>query len=147
VAPWLVIGPALHPKQYRRLSDLGVTHVVDLRAEAHDDHERLHASGIEWRRLAIIDRAAPTTEQVRELLAWLEERGDAVVYLHCQGGLGRAPTMAVALLVARGFTPTEALSLVRAARPEIEPTEVQRAWVEALQLAAEMPEPRRASEA
>jgi protein-tyrosine phosphatase len=139
VAPWLLIGPALHRRDYRELATLEVTHVVDLRAEASDDTEaaRLRAAGIVWHHAPIADRMAPSFDAFGALLEWLNEARDVagnemVLYVHCEGGVGRTPTVATALLMATGFSLPDAMRLVRAARPESAPTEEQQRWLESL---------------
>jgi protein-tyrosine phosphatase len=52
------------------------------------------------------------------------------VYVHCAGGVGRAPTMAAAYLVSTGLATEEAWALIRRKRPFIKPTEAQRAALE-----------------
>lgn len=137
VAPWLLIGPVLHPSDYRQLASFDVTHVVDLRAEDIDDSERLGEAGIVWHHLPIEDRMAPTVDSLGSLLQWLNDARDSAgdrmtLYVHCQGGVGRTPTVATALLMATGFSLPDAMRLVRAARPESAPTEEQQQWLESL---------------
>lgn len=131
VAPWLLIGPALLPEDYRRLADRGATHVLDLRAERLDDAGAFRALGIEWHNVAVHDRCAPSVGQLHGLLDWIDEevRPDGVLYMHCEGGLGRTPTVAIALLLQQGYSLPEAHRMVLAARPEISPTGEQREWI------------------
>lgn len=132
VAPWLLIGPALRDEDYPSLRQFGVTHVVDLRAEHSDDPAFMKSLGYRWRRVTIRDREAPTAEQVDELVRWLDTHPakDEALYLHCEGGLGRAPTVAMALLIRQRFSVSEAWGMVTTARAEASPTAVQRAWLE-----------------
>jgi protein-tyrosine phosphatase len=134
VRPWLQVGGALAPEDYERLQAAGVTHVVDLREDAEVDAgvEQLATFGIERRQVPVPNRKAPTTQQVLEVLDWLPSDG-ASVYVHCQGGFGRAGTMAVGLLVQSGRTVEEAEREVRASRPEININDAQRAWLEELE--------------
>lgn len=131
VAPWLFIGPALGDRAYATLAEVGVTHVLDLRSEASDDPELMKSLGLSWRRVPIDDRVAPSAEQLAEVVAWLEPTGSEspVVYVHCEGGLGRAPTIAIALLMGRGFTRAEAHQFVVTARSVAAPTSAQDAWL------------------
>ena len=131
VAPWLLIGPALLPEDYARLTERGVTHVLDLRAEHFDDVATIRRLGMEWRNLAIHDRLAPSIDQLHEVLDWIDDevRPDGVLYMHCEGGLGRTPTVAIALLLQQGYSMPEAHRMVLAARPEIAPTGPQRDWL------------------
>jgi protein-tyrosine phosphatase len=41
------------------------------------------------------------------------------VYIHCAGGVGRAPTLAAAYFITQGMTLDEALALIRRTRPFI----------------------------
>lgn len=138
VAPWLLIGPALDATRYAALADAGVTHVLDLRSEASDDPELMKSLGLEWRRVPIDDLVAPRAEQLAEIVEWLEAPGEdqPVVYVHCQGGLGRAPTIAIALLLRRGFTRAEAHRFVLTARSVAAPTRAQDDWLTEIELRA-----------
>lgn len=131
VASWLLIGPALDASEYAMLAAAGVTHVLDLRSEASDDPELMKSLGLAWRRVPIDDRVAPTSEQLAEIVDWLEPRqqDEPVVYVHCEGGLGRSPTIAIALLMRRGFTRAEAHRFVVTARTVASPTAAQDAWL------------------
>ena len=51
------------------------------------------------------------------------------VYLHCRGGIGRTPTVAIALLMQRDLTLAEAHRMVLTARPETSPTPPQLDWL------------------
>ena len=131
MAPWLLVGPALDAAGYAHLAHVGVTHVLDLRSEDSDDPGMMESLGLSWRRVPIDDRAAPTPDQLAEITAWLEsaEAGVATVYIHCQGGLGRSPTVATALLMQKGFSRAESHRLVFGARSVAAPTEDQAAWL------------------
>lgn len=139
VAPGLLIGPALDGSEYAALVEAGVTHVLDLRSERSDDPELMKSLGLEWRRVPIDDLVAPRAEQLTEIVEWLQAtpgEHEPVVYVHCQGGLGRAPTIAIALLMGRGFTRAEAHRFVVTARSVAAPTPAQDAWLTELELKA-----------
>ncbi len=130
VAPWLYLGPALDAAGYRQLTADGVTHVLDLRDEASDDPAVMRSLNLEWRRVPITDRAAPTAEQLADINAWLDAADEQpVVYVHCEGGLGRSPTISIALLMQRGFTRSEAHRFVLTARSVAAPTPDQELWL------------------
>ena len=136
VAPWLYIGPELLIDQYAELRRRGVTHVVDLREEGSDDADSLIALGFRWRRIPVLDRRAPTDAQLADLIAWLDADADPnvdqAVYVHCHAGLGRTPTVAIALLMQHDLTLAEAQRMVLAARPEAAPTTRQLEWLDLL---------------
>ena len=41
------------------------------------------------------------------------------MYIHCAGGIGRAPTMAAAYLIAEGLSVDEAITYIKRVRPYI----------------------------
>jgi protein-tyrosine phosphatase len=130
IAPWLVLGSALSPAGYKELARAGITHVLDLRSEASDDPALMRRLGLGWRRVPVEDRAAPTTAQLDEIERWLHSGDpDPVLYVHCEGGLGRSPTIAIALLMRRGFARAEAHRFVLTARSVAAPTSQQLAWL------------------
>jgi protein-tyrosine phosphatase/nicotinamidase-related amidase len=91
------------------------------------------ARGIEWRRIAVRDQAAPSLEEARDAVAWLDAALDAGrdAVVHCMGGLGRSGLVAACALVARGATPAQAIEHVRAARgPRAVETPDQERFVE-----------------
>jgi len=132
VNEWLHLGGAVPAGEYGRFADSGITHVVDLRedSEVDTDLARLEALGIARRQVPVPNFGAPTAEQLTEIAEWLESQGDdAVVYVHCGGGFGRAATMAVGLLMLEGLGVDEAVQQVRAVRPEIRINDAQLAWL------------------
>lgn len=137
VAPWLLIGPDLLLDQYEELRRRGVTHVLDLRDEGSDDAGALEAMGFRWLRIPVADRHAPSDDQLTELVLWLDSDADPNVdqalYVHCHAGLGRTPTIAMALLMQHDLSLAEAHRMVLAARPESAPTPRQLEWLRALQ--------------
>lgn len=130
----LHIGGAIPADEYHRLAEAGVTHVVDLR-EAHEvDESRLAELSADRKHVPVPNHGAPTLQQLKDVGAWLAEQGDdATLYVHCQGGFGRASTMVIGLLVQQGTSVAEAEEQVRAARPEIRLNDEQRAWLRAVE--------------
>lgn len=82
--------------------------------------------------IPIKNRAAPTQVQldfgvaVLEKLVALRKK----VYVHCQNGHGRAPTLVAAYLIQQGKTATEAINFIKSKRPTIHLEEVQRLALE-----------------
>lgn len=96
--------------------------------------EAVKARGIEWLHFPIRDLGIPTDDAMArwvaistQLHATLERGGRVLV--HCRGGLGRAGTIAALLLVERGGSAPQAISVVRAMRPGAIETEEQERWV------------------
>ena len=90
--------------------------------------------GFRWSRFSVSDRAAPTERQFEQLVEWLDfERDretDLVLYLHCEGALGRSPTVAAAPPMRQGLSLVEAFRMVKAARPEVALADEQRWWLD-----------------
>ena len=142
IAPWLLVGPALDRAAYLELAQEGVTHVIDLRAEGSDDPDPAHALGLKWLGIPVVDRYPPTDEQFEQLADWLKTSGpDPVVYIHCQGGLERSPTVAIALLMRAGYDPSEARAAVVRDHPRARPTPAQEDWLSRVAASSMEPSP------
>lgn len=90
--------------------------------------------GIEFFSLPIVDRGVPAPGADVQLLIseldWRLSSGKNIV-VHCRQGIGRAPLLAIALLIERGLRPSDAIALVSVARQATVPETVeQRAWLE-----------------
>ncbi len=119
VTPSLYVGGQYWQRGRRRLEQWGVTGTVNMRAE-HDD--ALHGLVLaEYCHLPTVDDEAPSMDDLRRGVAFIERvvAQGGKVYIHCAGGIGRAPTMAAAYLVAQGQSVDEAIDTIRRARPFI----------------------------
>lgn len=82
--------------------------------------EYARAVGMEVRRFPIPDMGIPASR--KRFLALVDDlrariaAGDKVV-VHCRGGLGRAGTLAAAILIRGGVRPDDAIRTVRSVRP------------------------------
>jgi len=125
VSPGLWIGGRVEARAFPP----GITDVVDLVAEYPAPRWLRALPG--YRNLPILDGAEPPSrEAFLDVVSDLRDvSGDVLV--HCDSGRGRAPTMAAALLIARGLAPDveSALALVRAGRPVSSPTGVDVAFL------------------
>jgi hypothetical protein len=119
----------------------GVHLVVDLTAESSAPAALRALPG--YRNLPVLDGATPPDDVV--VLALLDEIAAArgAVVIHCDSGVGRAPTLAALALLRIGIVSDleAALGLVRAGRPMARPTSVDRRF-----LARLAPQLRRAEE-
>ncbi len=140
IADDLAIGGRILDDEWPVLAKAGVAAVVDCRAEACDPVDLLKGFGIAFHRLPTRDSGDFTPEQVVDGVNWIEEQRAAGrrVLVHCQAGKGRSVLMAAAALTRHGFTPDDALSLIRARRPIVTPTPGQiarlRAYAKGYQL-------------
>jgi hypothetical protein len=135
----LAVGAAFSPNQVGLLKEQGIGAVLDLRAEAADDPDLLRKHGIEFLHLGVPDGEAPDPAQLRRGISWVREQWaqGRRVLVHCQGGLGRSPCFATALLVAEGLPLEEAFERVKSARRPAALTASQ--WEALRRLALEVP--------
>jgi protein-tyrosine phosphatase len=132
VMPGLLVGSAPNAWQCAELGRRGVTYVVDLRAEvANEGH---WPGAILVRRLAVVDHCAPDLDQLVDLAHEVVEalQHGEVVLIHCHAGMGRAATVACAVLMELGYRLPDAYTMLRDARPVIAPTDPQIALLQTL---------------
>jgi hypothetical protein len=127
VTPQLAVGGAFRKRHIKRLRHRGVTAVVDCRIEACDDAEALRNAGIQFLHLPTPDRHGFTYEQLHTGVDWVIDHigNGGRTFLHCEHGVGRGPLMTCAVLVAQGYSASEALRLVRGARWQALPNDRQ----------------------
>lgn len=101
-----------------------------IKADISLEKERLDRPfGVEfyiW--IPIKDHTAPTQEQLEFGVALLEKLValKKKVYIHCQNGHGRAPTMVAAYLIKKGKNVNEAIDFIKEKRPSIHLEKAQR---------------------
>jgi hypothetical protein len=122
VAPGVYLGMRLFPRETSRLEAHGIRCVVDLAAEL-PDNARIVDGEYERLRVPVLDRCAPTLDEVTKVADWTAARvrEGKRVYLHCAFGRGRSAMAAAAVLLRLGEarTPDEAVMRVKRARPLI----------------------------
>ena len=121
----------------RRLTDFDLRSVkipwrgvLDLTVECHESKGLRGVA--EYRNVQVLDRTAPTVEQIRSSVAWIQDvRSRGPVLVHCAFGHGRSALVVIAFVAASGFAPDveAARALVRSKRPGIR---LNRDQVEAL---------------
>jgi protein-tyrosine phosphatase len=107
----------------------GAKLVVDLTSELWEPRSVRQMPG--YRCLPVLDGSYPHDEEAfLELLAEIADSPGGV-YVHCEAGRGRAPTLAALVLLARGVvdTPEAALELVQKRRPTASPTRADVAFI------------------
>jgi len=113
-------------------SEHGVGAIVDVRSEACDDPEELAACGLRFLHLPTLDHHAVAQPMLDKGVAFAgKARADGLkVLIHCEHGIGRSATLALCVLVDRGFAPLEALSRAKDVRVLVSPSPAQyEAWV------------------
>lgn len=159
ITPQLVVGGFIDNEDWRRLVEQGVSVVVSLQAERHDEDAFGELQPDGYLRLPTTDFAPPTIAQLRMAAAFVDEsiRAGKIVLIHCHAGVGRSAMTCAAYLIYAGMEIDEAWDLVRSKRPQAYLNDRQRAglevFAEVLRTATSMPvegppiEPRRAPDA
>lgn len=79
---------------------------------------RMLALGYVRRNIPVRDFHPPTVGQLGEFVDFVSQlRAGSKVVVHCQGGVGRTGTFAVAYWSAKGLPAAEAIRKIRKARP------------------------------
>ena len=127
VTPTLAVGgdisaydDELAVMQFAEICSLGITHIVDVRLEWSDlDTFAQSAPHIGYLHHGMDDAGqAVPHDWFEQAVSWVEAAGpEAVVLAHCHMGINRGPSLGLALLLARGWDPVEAISAIRGARP------------------------------
>jgi protein-tyrosine phosphatase len=102
-----------------RLRDEGIEAVVNLRDESDDEDNNLLLT--DYCYLPVVDNTAPRIDDLKQGVQFIRDvvaAGDKV-YIHCASGVGRAPTMVAAYLVAEGDDLETAIQRITQARPFI----------------------------
>ena len=118
------------PTESAHWKHAGITHIVNMRSEFDDGSYGLtlgDGNSNNYCYLPTIDDGPISAEHIERGIAFIGGviEGGGKVYIHCSAGVGRAPSMAAAFLISRGYGTEEALGLIRQARPFIKPTAVQ----------------------
>ena len=119
VTPNLYVGPQYGKRGKAHLEKNGIHYDVNMRIEFDDAEHGLALDNYCY--LPTIDDDAPTMAHLEQGVAFIRDAIDAGerVYVHCAGGIGRAPTMAAAYLVSTGMTLDDAIAKIKAVRPFI----------------------------
>jgi protein-tyrosine phosphatase len=127
VTDHLAVGGRVRSADIPALGRVGVTHVVDTRAEYRDDAQALARANIELLYLPTPDTQPLSMEQLREGAAWVNEciARDGRVLIHCEHGVGRSVLLTCAALVGAGMQAGDALALVMEKRWQAAPNQRQ----------------------
>ncbi|MCO5189487.1 MAG: dual specificity protein phosphatase family protein [Anaerolineae bacterium] len=119
ITPTVYVGPQFNQRGKRALEKEGIVGDINMRIEFDDAAHGLALA--EYCYLPTIDDAAPTMAHLLEGAAFAERviGNGGKVYIHCAGGIGRAPTMAAAYFMSQGMSLDEALALIKKTRPFI----------------------------
>ncbi len=127
VTDHLAVGGRILPNDIRALHRIGITQVVDTRAEHCDDEEALAKEHIELLYLPTPDTYPLSIEQLMQGAAWASEHIEqgGRVLIHCEHGVGRSVLLTCATLVHMGMDARDALNLVMEKRWQAAPNHRQ----------------------
>lgn len=122
ILPYLFIGNQRDAADRGRLSELGVTHVLNVTS-----HLPLHFEneGIAYKRLPASDSGSQNLKQYfSEAISFIESarESNGKVLVHCQAGVSRSPTIVAAYLIAKSSKSlNEAFTVIKDRRPIVAP--------------------------
>lgn len=119
ITPYLFVGPQFNQRGRDVLKHAGINAVINMRIEFDDAAEDLLLE--EYCHLPTVDDEAPSVEHIDQGVRFIRRvvAEGGKVYIHCAGGIGRAPTLAAAYLIAEGASLNAALEQIRRVRPYI----------------------------
>ena len=126
----LFVGPQFRENGKGTLARAGITHIVNMRSEFDDAKHGLtkgRCGTYHYCHLPTIDDEPISSPHIARGIQFIDSAidSDGKVYIHCSAGVGRAPSMAAAYLISKGYCANDALDLIRRARPFIRPTPKQ----------------------
>lgn len=130
ITPHLFVGAQFRQRGWRVLQEWGINGVINLRAEFDD--RQLGVALPSYLHLPTVDDSAPSLQDLNAGVAFYQKikANGGKVYIHCGAGVGRAPSMAAACLIAEGFTPEAAWEKIRQVRIFVRPTRVQQEQIQ-----------------
>ena len=123
----LAVGGRIHPKDIPSLELLGITAVVDTRAEYRDEAALMEQAHIQLLLLPTRDTHPLTVEQLFTGSQWVQEhmQQGGRVLIQCEHGVGRSVLLTAAVLVYGGMSAHDALQLVQKKRWQASPNHRQ----------------------
>ena len=114
----VAVSGTLQSRHIPGLAGMGVRSIIDLREEDKDDSELLAQYGIRFLHLPTRDHFSPSQSQLLEGARWVREEMLATrrTVVHCKQGIGRSVAVVCCALMLGGYTPAEAVHIVRSKR-------------------------------
>lgn len=118
ITPQLVVGGFIDAGDWAQLVAQGVSVVVSLQAERHDEDAFGQVQPDGYLRLPTMDHSAPTLAQLRMGAAFVDAavRAGKTVLIHCHAGVGRSALLCACYLVYAGMSAEEAWQTVKSRR-------------------------------
>lgn len=126
ITPNLFVGGQFRGSQVKRFLDWEITGVISMRL--HYPKSLDTQTSIEFLNLPTQDRHAPKLSDLKKGVAFIQKHIDqgGKVYVHCQLGEGRGPTMGAAYLISQGMTVADAIDMITQVRPFLNINQRQR---------------------
>lgn len=118
ITPQLVVGGFIDRDDWRQLAEQGVSVVVSLQAERHDEDAFGDILPAGYLRLPTTDHTPPSLGQLRMGAAFIDEgiKAGKTVLVHCHAGIGRSTLLCTCYLVYAGMDALEAWRTVKERR-------------------------------
>lgn len=132
ITPQLIVGGFIDAGDWLQLVAQGVSVVVSLQAERHDEDAFGELQPDGYLRLPTIDHSVPTLAQLRMGAAFVDEavRAGKIVLIHCHAGVGRSALLCACYLIYAGMDLDEAWRTVKAKRTHAFLNPIQRSALE-----------------
>lgn len=122
ILPYLLIGNQRDAANRERLTELGITHILNVTSQLPLHFE---SDGITCKRLSASDSGSQNLKQYfAEAIEFIDSAREANgrVLVHCQAGVSRSPTIVIAYLIAKNHQSlSEAFSFVKDRRAIVAP--------------------------
>lgn len=128
IFPDLAVSGRIKPGVERLLvREHGISRVVDVRSEASDDPEVLRGCGVELLHLPTEDMCGINSDAIWTAVKWIRaaRAGGHRVLVHCEYGIGRSAILVACVLLTEGYSPAEALRLLKHQRARVSPSPAQ----------------------
>ena len=119
LTPQVYVGSQYGQAGKRKLERLGINGDVNMRLEFDDAAHGLALA--HYCHLPTVDDDPPTLEHLKQGAEFMHQvmAEGGTVYIHCAGGIGRAPTMGAAYFISQGLSLEQAIALIKKSRPFI----------------------------
>jgi predicted protein tyrosine phosphatase len=127
VLPFLYLGNSKDADDRDGMTAIGVTRVLNVTTSQQSPSPAMdhRASGVVYKRLSVLDNGHANLKQYfEEAFEFIEgaRKSGGSVLIHCQAGISRSPTIAIAYVMRhRKTSMVDAYKMVKAARPIISP--------------------------
>lgn len=128
----IAVSGAFADQDIPRLKEQGINAIVDIRSERYDNKKLIKKHGMDYLRVKVHDTFSPSFGQLKDVMDFVEpllDKGHKLL-IHCQNGCGRAPLVAVAVLVRQGIKTSDALQLIERRHPKFGFTDNQQCFLD-----------------